>query len=117
MARFITSNPGLKSRFSRSIHFADYSPAELVEIFKVLCKQNGCQFSAETVESLHQLVLGFEARIGGLGNGRFMKNVFDRCIAIQCNRLAVSVNPSKIDLITFIASDVPTQKQLEEYLT
>jgi stage V sporulation protein K len=117
MARLITSNPGLKSRFSRSIHFADYSPAELVEIFKVLCKQHGYQFSAETSESVHQLVLGFEARIGELGNGRFMKNVFDRCIAIQCNRLAVSVNSSKIDLITFIASDVPTQKQLEEYLT
>jgi stage V sporulation protein K len=116
MARFITSNPGLKSRFSRSIHFADYSPAELVEIFKVLCKQHGYQFSAETSESVHQLVLGFEARIGELGNGRFMKNVFDRCIAIQCNRLAVSANPSKIELITFIASDIPTQKQLEEYL-
>jgi stage V sporulation protein K len=116
MARFITSNPGLKSRFSRSIHFADYSPAELVEIFKVLCKQHGYQFSAETSESVHQLVLRFEARIGELGNGRFMKNVFDRCIAIQCNRLAVSSNPSKNDLVTFIASDVPTQKQLEEYL-
>jgi stage V sporulation protein K len=116
MTRFITSNPGLKSRFSRSIHFVDYSPAELVEIFKVLCKQHGYQFSAETLESVHQLVLGFEARIGELGNGRFMKNVFDRCIAIQCNRLAVSSNPSKNDLITFMASDVPTQKQLEEYL-
>jgi stage V sporulation protein K len=117
MTRFITSNPGLKSRFSRSIHFADYSSSELVEIFKTLCEQHGYQFSAEVLEAAHNLVIGFESRIGELGNGRFMKNIFDRCIAIQCNRLAVSVNPSKIDLITFIASDVPTQKQLEEYLT
>jgi stage V sporulation protein K len=116
MTRFITSNPGLKSRFARSIHFVDYSPAELVEIFKVLCKQHGYKFSAETSESVHQLVLRFESHIGELGNGRFMKNVFDRCIAIQCNRLAVSSNPSKNDLVTFIASDVPTQKQVEEYL-
>ncbi len=41
MARFIASNPGLKSRFGRKIHFEDYSASELVEIFKVICEKHG----------------------------------------------------------------------------
>jgi stage V sporulation protein K len=116
MMRFIESNPGLKSRFSRSIHFADYSPTELVEIFQARCEHHGYQISAETLASVEHLVSEFEPRIGELGNGRFMQNVFDRCIALQCNRLATIANPSKIDLTTFLVTDIPTSKQLAEYL-
>jgi stage V sporulation protein K len=47
MSRFIDSNPGLKSRFARSIHFEDYSPAELTNIFKVRCEQHGYLFSGK----------------------------------------------------------------------
>lgn len=116
MTRFIESNPGLKSRFSRSIHFADYSPAELVQIFTSRCEQDGYVLSDGTIEAVQRLVTEFEPRIGQLGNGRFIKNVFDRCIAIQCSRLAALTNPSKEDLITFLASDIPSGQQLEEYL-
>jgi stage V sporulation protein K len=116
MTRFIESNPGLKSRFSRSIHFADYAPPELVEIFQSLCTQHGYQISAETLEAIRGLVMEFEPRIGELGNGRFVKNIFDRCIAIQCNRLAKAVSPSRADLKTFLATDVPSVAQLGEHL-
>jgi stage V sporulation protein K len=116
MTRFIESNPGLKSRFSRSIHFPDYTPPELVEIFQSLCTQHGYQISAETLEAIHCLVMVFESRIGELGNGRFVKNIFDRCIAIQCNRLAATASPSKEDLMTFLAADMPSVEQLEAYL-
>jgi stage V sporulation protein K len=116
MTRFIESNPGLKSRFSRSIHFPDYTPTELVEIFQSLCTQHGYQISTETLEAIRGLVMEFEPRIGELGNGRFVKNIFDRCIAIQCNRLAVTVSPSKEDLMTFLAADIPNVEQLEAYL-
>jgi stage V sporulation protein K len=116
MTRFIESNPGLKSRFSRSIHFPDYAPPELVEIFQSLCTQHGYQISAETLEAIRVLVMEFEPRIGELGNGRFVKNIFDRCIAIQCNRLAALSDLSKEDLATFLITDVPDSKQLREYL-
>jgi stage V sporulation protein K len=116
MTRFIESNPGLKSRFSRSIHFPDYTPPELVEIFQSLCTQHGYQISAETLEAIHCLVMAFESRIGELGNGRFVKNIFDRCIAVQCNRLAAALSPSKEDLMTFLAADIPSVEQLGEYL-
>jgi stage V sporulation protein K len=116
MTRFIESNPGLKSRFSRSIHFADYSPIELVEIFKTRCEHCGYRISAEVLVLVEQLANEFESQIGELGNGRFIKNVFDRCIALQCNRLATLENPSHEDLITFLAPDVPNKAQLSQTL-
>ncbi|MBD1854276.1 MULTISPECIES: AAA family ATPase [Leptolyngbya] len=116
MARFIDSNPGLKSRFARSIHFEDYSPAELVEIFKTRCEQGGYLVSDETLKKVTQLVKQFEEQIGQLGNGRFVRNIFDRCIANQCNRLATTRSPSKEDLKTFLPTDIPSQNQLAECL-
>jgi stage V sporulation protein K len=116
MTRFIESNPGLKSRFSRSIHFADYSPAELVEIFKTRCEHCGYKITEATLVSVEQVVNEFESQIGELGNGRFIKNLFDRCIALQCNRLAALGNPSEEDLSTFLATDVPNKVQLSQTL-
>jgi SpoVK/Ycf46/Vps4 family AAA+-type ATPase len=116
MARFVNSNPGLKSRFARSIHFEDYSSSELAEIFKVRCEQQNYLFSDETLKAVHYLVNRFEDRIGELGNGRFVRNIFDRCIANQCNRLATAARLSKEDLKTFLPVDVPSYEQLVDYL-
>jgi stage V sporulation protein K len=116
MSRFIDSNPGLKSRFSRSIHFEDYSASELTEIFKVRCNLHGYLLSDKTLKAVQDLVNQFETQIGELGNGRFVRNIFDRCVATQCNRLAALVKPSKEDLKTFLPADVPTHEQLAQYL-
>ncbi|WP_414572759.1 AAA family ATPase [Nostoc sp. CCY 9925] len=116
MSRFIESNPGLKSRFARSIHFENYSSSELTEIFKLMCEQHGYFFSEKTLEAIGYLVNKFEDKIGDLGNGRFVRNIFDRCIAIQCNRLAELAKPSKNDLKTFLPTDVPAHEQLAQYL-
>lgn len=116
MARFIASNPGLKSRFAKSIHFEDYSASELTEIFKLRCEQHGYLFADETLDAVKHLVKQFETQIGELGNGRFVRNVFDRCVAIQCNRLAETTKPSRQDLKTFLPADIPTPEQLTQYL-
>jgi SpoVK/Ycf46/Vps4 family AAA+-type ATPase len=108
MSRFIESNPGLKSRFSRAVHFEDYSPSELTEIFKVRCDQHGYLCSENTLESVRNLVNQFEHQVGELGNGRFVRNIFDRCIANQCNRLAALNQLTKEDLKTFLSADIPT---------
>jgi stage V sporulation protein K len=97
MSRFIGSNPGLKSRFARTINFEDYSPAELTQIFKLRCDQVGYLCPDEAIDAIRELTSQFEARIGELGNGRFVRNIFDRCIANQCNRLAEMKNPTKDD--------------------
>lgn len=116
MSRFINSNPGLKSRFARAVSFEDYSPSELTEIFKVRCEQHGYLFSDKTLDAVQHLVKQFEEQIGELGNGRFVRNIFDRCIASQCNRLAALTKPSKQDLKTLLPTDIPTREQLAQYL-
>jgi stage V sporulation protein K len=116
MSRFINSNPGLKSRFSRSIHFEDYEPAELTAIFKSLCEKNSYLIDDNLLTIFSNLVTEFTDRIGELGNGRFVRNIFDRCIANQCNRLAAMAEPSHKDLQTFLAADIPDRSQLIEYL-
>jgi stage V sporulation protein K len=116
MARFINSNPGLKSRFSRSIHFEDYAPVELTAIFKSLCAKNSYLLDDSILPTFKDLVTEFTDRIGELGNGRFVRNIFDRCIANQCNRLAAMVKPSREDLKTFLVEDIPDRSQLIQYL-
>jgi stage V sporulation protein K len=117
MSRFVDSNPGLKSRFARTINFEDYSPTELTQIFKVKCDQTGYLYSDETIDKIRDLTSQFEDRIGELGNGRFVRNIFDRCIAHQCNRLAILQNHTKDDLRTFLPTDVPSREKLAEHLS
>lgn len=116
MSRFIDSNPGLKSRFSRVIHFEDYAPSELADIFKVICEQHGYLLSKQTLKSMRHLIRQYETQIGELGNGRFVRNLFDRCVAMQCGRLAALARPTKDDLRTFLPADIPTQEQLTQSL-
>lgn len=112
MKRFIQSNPGLKSRFSNFINFVDYNPEELTKIFELMCKDNGYIIDNQVTEKVLNLLLEFQSKIGELGNGRFVRNIFDRCIANQCNRLVTLTNPTKEDLITFQINDVIIISQL-----
>ncbi|NET11240.1 MAG: AAA family ATPase, partial [Symploca sp. SIO2B6] len=116
MGRFIDSNPGLKSRFARSVDFSDYSPTELTDIFRIRCEQHGYLFSDTMLKSVSVLIGQFEGQVGELGNGRFVRNIFDRCIALQCSRLASLTQPTKEDLKTFLPVDVPTVEQLSQFL-
>lgn len=70
----------------------------------------------KTREAVEHLVVQFACQIGELGNGRFVRNIFDRCVAIQCNRLAELSKPSKEELQTFMPTDIPTQEQIIQYL-
>jgi stage V sporulation protein K len=116
MSRFINSNPGLKSRFSRSINFDDYSTLELTSIFKLQCNDNGYILPDTSILALSNLLDRFEYRIGELGNGRFVRNIFDRCLANQCNRLVSLVDLSHEDLKTFSPTDIPDYQQLNDSL-
>lgn len=54
MNRFLESNPGLKSRFNKSITFEDYSPNELLDIFELFCKLNDMRLSSDARDYLTQ---------------------------------------------------------------
>lgn len=77
MEKFITSNPGLKSRFTHHFYFDDYSSKELVEIFKIFAKKEKYFLNKEAEELL---LSKFESLDGNsestLGNARFVRNLF-----------------------------------------
>lgn len=89
MKMFIDSNPCLKSRFNRYINFPDYSAEELMAIFKLYLKKQQYELSSEalnfTKSYLSKVVS--EKQID-FGNARFVRNLFEKTIEQQANRLA-----------------------------
>ena len=106
MDRFIHSNPGLESRFNRFLHFEDYSPEELLEIFKMRCNK-GCYELEEDAAGLVRDFLREENRDpASFGNARGVRNVFERILVCQANRLAGQEDVTREDLTRLTAADV-----------
>ena len=106
MDRFIHSNPGLESRFNRFLHFQDYTPEELLEIFKMRCGK-GCYELEEEAEGLVRDFLREENRDPeSFGNARGVRNVFERVLVCQASRLAGRENVTREDLQKLTAADV-----------
>jgi stage V sporulation protein K len=87
MHRFLQSNPGLRSRFSREITFPDYSTDDLVEITRKLGADYEYSLDADAVQALCQ-ILGGAARGEGFGNARFARTLFEQALNAQALRLA-----------------------------
>jgi hypothetical protein len=87
MHRFLQSNPGLRSRFSREITFPDYSTGDLVEITRKLGAEYEYSLDEDAVEALRQ-ILGRAARGEGFGNARFARTLFEQGLNAQALRLA-----------------------------
>src|SRR5947209_16179110 len=62
MRRFLESNPGLRSRFSREIEFPDYSTEELVEIFARFAADAAYTLGEGTADELRRIFEGAERR-------------------------------------------------------
>ena len=105
MQQFVDANPGLKSRFTRTVFFPDYTDDELVTIFVKLARKNGYELSDDALAKLRQLI-GAEPRTRGFGNARFTRNLFETAVAHQAMRVAPLTDPSNEQLGTLIADDV-----------
>ena len=107
MQRFIDSNPGLQSRFNRYIDFPDYSGAELTDIFKMYMKKNQYTMSHETevyLKTRFDYVVEHKDR--NFGNARYARNVFEKSIQAQANRLAGENNLSEDKLTELTIEDL-----------
>ena len=105
MKRFIDSNPGLQSRFNRYIDFPDYSPKELTDIFKMYMKKNQYTISEETENYLkEQFEYAVAHKDRNFGNARFARNVFEKSIQAQANRLGGREGLSK-EVLTELTID------------
>jgi type VII secretion ATPase EccA len=114
MDGFLTTNPGLASRFSQRVAFPSYSPAELSEIAVLLAEKSGDRFDDEALRDLDEVFdwVCAERLIDGLGNGRFARSLFERAAMRRDVRLAAAAGmggaTSSADLTTITSDDVRT---------
>lgn len=107
MKDFLSSNPGLKSRFNKFISFSDYSPQELKAIFIHTCQSSGYVVS-EKLD--HLLTAAFtrmtEEKPTNFGNGRTVRNLFDCAVVRQANRIVQIQEPSHEQLMELTPADL-----------
>lgn len=89
MKEFISSNPGLKSRFNQYINFEDYTPEQLRDIFRLQCTSQNLVLTDECEDYL----LGYftdlyDHRDADYANGRDVRNYFEKVIRTRANRLS-----------------------------
>jgi len=107
MEEFLNSNPGLQSRFNKYIHFDDYSPEELLEIFGRMCEKNGYKATPEAREKVGSMLKTlYENRSENFANARTVRNLFEKQLTVQADRLATMENISDEELVTITAGDV-----------
>jgi len=114
MDMFIHSNPGLESRFNRYLHFDDYSLDEMMLIFESQCKKNQYALEAVAQEAVRQLIEESNTNSIAFGNARGVRNVFERVLVQQANRLSVLENPTKDDLMAIIKTDIEALREQPE---
>jgi len=105
MAGFISSNPGLTSRFPRTINFPDYSDDELVAIFSALCEGNAYRLGAGAEAHLRSVLAG-QPRGRGFGNGRVARNLFEAAVERQASRIVAATAPTDEELCTLLPTDI-----------
>ncbi len=105
---FIDSNPGLHSRFNRYINFEDYSHIELMEIFLLNLKKGEYHITEDAhrkaFQTIYREVLKKEAHFG---NARYVRNLFEKVIQRQANRLSKIANPTRSQLMEIVEDDIP----------
>ena len=107
MPRFIDSNPGLKSRFNKYLDFADYDGDQLYQIFMGRVERNDYKLDAEADEAVREhLKVLYEDRDDNFGNGRDVRNLFEKIVANQANRVANLEAPTDENIITITKDDL-----------
>ena len=99
MKQFISSNPGLESRFTRYIDFPDYTEDELYEIFSAMVNSQGYKIDilgeAAVKLLIHQRYINKDENFG---NARFVRNIFESIMMNQANRLSTQKDITSHDL-------------------
>lgn len=104
---FINSNPGLRSRFNRYIHFDDYTAEELFDIFCLQVSRGDYTLTEGAAQYLKERLAAIVAdKPRDFGNARYVRNLFEKAVEAQANRLASKTNLTKAELAQIIREDV-----------
>ncbi len=108
MENFLSSNPGLRSRFNRFLNFDDYNPSQLVQIFELFCAKAGFQLSEMAEQKVEVLFSSmYEKRDDTFGNGRLARNIFEMTINNQANRIITLPDIDERTLSLIDENDIP----------
>lgn len=111
MGKFISSNPGLESRFNKYFYFQDYNGEQLMSIFESMCKKNGYTLDEKTIQYAAE---GFQTlyseRDENFGNARDVRNVFEKAVSRQADRVAAMENPDKQALMSLTIEDLQEEE-------
>jgi SpoVK/Ycf46/Vps4 family AAA+-type ATPase len=105
MTEFISSNPGLESRFRKTIFFADYSDDELIAIFQQICHDADFEPTGACTDRL-KLLLKAVARDRNFGNARYIRNQFEAAVVRQAWRLRDNKTPTVDQLRELVPDDL-----------
>jgi AAA lid domain/ATPase family associated with various cellular activities (AAA) len=106
MDELVATNPGMRSRFPKTIHFPDYSDDELLAIVESI-GATGRYSLDEGGRAAVRRWLAAQPRDRGFGNGRLARNLFEAAVANQATRLVALDHPSDEQLTTLTAADIP----------
>jgi energy-coupling factor transporter ATP-binding protein EcfA2 len=107
MATFLDANPGLRSRFPKTIYFDDYSNEELQKIFDGMAAKSHYTPTEEARKKVFDYVAA-QPRNRGFGNARLVRNLFEAAVSAQASRV-VELDGEVSDqvLVTLEAADIP----------
>jgi SpoVK/Ycf46/Vps4 family AAA+-type ATPase len=111
MREFVGSNPGLQSRFPKTIAFPDYTTDQLVEMFRGLGEASEYHADDTVLEQVSACI-DAQQRGPAFGNGRLVRNLFEAAVARHATRIAEIDEPTREQLSTLTAADIPHAGEL-----
>lgn len=123
MEEFVNYNPGLRSRFSNTVHFPDYGVSDLLRIAAHICSERDYKMTEEYKQKL-SVRLSQEIALPGFGNARTVRNLVEYSIKVQAVRLSNIASPARRDLVLLTKADAPeyfksklVENEIEELLS
>lgn len=106
MDSFIHSNPGLESRFNRYLHFDDYTVEEMLQILDLQLKKGQYTLEEDAKDEVRAYIEASNTSSIAFGNARGIRNIFEKLLVEQANRLSTSNTLTKEQLMTITKEDV-----------
>ncbi len=115
MKLFVESNPGLRSRFNRYFVFDHFKPSEMFQIFETFCQKADFILTEGATEKLNDTFeLLYTKKDEGFGNARVVRNLFEKCVQNQANRIIKLPQINQEILKAISEEDVPEPKETQE---
>lgn len=116
MDTFIHSNPGLESRFNRYLHFDDYTVDEMLAILDMQLKKGQYTLDEAAKTAVRDYIEASNTSSIAFGNARGVRNIFEKLLVEQANRISLMSGVTKDDLLLITEADVQAARNNDTQL-